>query len=106
MSLILAWNYDWAAVLSPAPMSVCLLGQLILVSLDRDVSLVSKDMSKRDFLLTRNPQSLRASMLQVADMGWFSFNKASENMEEIRLLTLQVPTYVKETVKVSSVSSN
>ena len=100
--MILTGNCDWAAVLSSAPTTVCSLGQLIRVFLDRDVSLLFKKMSKADFKMTKNPHSLQASMLQIAKMGWSSFNKANENMEEIRLLTLQVPTYVQETVKVRS----
>ena len=100
--MILTGNCDWAAVLSSAPTTVCSLGHLIRVSLDRDVSLLFEEMSKTDFKKTKNPQSLHASMLQIANMGWSSFNKASENMEEIRLLTLQVPTYVQDTVKVRS----
>ena len=96
-----ASELDWAALLNPAPMSICLLGQLILVTLDRDVSLVCPGMDEKQFQLTRNPQSLQASMLQVANGGWHAFQVADKNMEQIRLLSLVVPGYVKDTAQAS-----
>ena len=106
MEIMLSSKYDWAAMLTPAPLSVCLLGQLILVSLDRDFSLVTEEMDVSQFEITRNPQSLQASMMQVANEGWQSFNCASKNMDAIRLLSQQVPNYIKDTVKVWFIIAN
>ena len=55
----------------------------------------------KQFSLLRIPESLRASLLQVVHMGWDSFNTASKNVEEIRLLSAQVSPYVKDIIEVS-----
>ncbi|XP_067662227.1 uncharacterized protein [Haliotis asinina] len=99
MALILGPHMNWQEMLCPAPLSVCLLGQLVLVTLDKDVSLLSKHMTRKRFKYTEYPDSLRTSILQVADEGWNSFNLANKNMDQIRLLTLQIPQHVKNAVK-------
>ena len=100
------FKYDWAAMLTPAPISVCLLGQLILVSLDRDCSLVTDEMGVSQFNITRNPQSLRASIMQVANEAWQRFNCTSKNMDAIRLLSQQLPNYIEDIVKVWFIFAN
>ena len=101
MELLLASDCDYAQLLAPAPMSICLLGQLILVTSKGDMSLIDHGVAKQQFSLLRSPESLRASMLQVVHKGWDSFNTASKNMEEIRLLSAQVSPYVRDIIKVS-----
>ncbi|XP_046570713.1 uncharacterized protein LOC124278926 [Haliotis rubra] len=99
MMLVLGPHMNWQEMLCPAPLSVCLLGQLVLVTLDKDVSLVSEHMTRERFKHTEYPESLRTSILQVADDGWNAFNLANKNMDQIRLLTLQIPQHVKNAVK-------
>ncbi|XP_071096644.1 uncharacterized protein [Haliotis cracherodii] len=99
MMLVLGPHMNWQEMLSPAPLSVCLLGQLVLVTLDKDVSLVSEHMDRSAFKYTKYPDSLRTSIVQVANQGWTAFNKANKNMDQIRLLTLQIPRHVRNTVK-------
>ncbi|XP_046370309.2 uncharacterized protein LOC124144794 [Haliotis rufescens] len=99
MMLVLGPHMNWQEMLCPAPLSVCLLGQLVLVTLDKDVSLVSEHMTRDRFKHTEYPESLRTSILQVADEGWNAFNLANKNMDQIRLLTLQIPQHVKNAVK-------
>ncbi|XP_048245313.1 uncharacterized protein LOC124141786 [Haliotis rufescens] len=99
MMLVLGPHMNWQEMLSPAPLSVCLLGQLVLVTLDKDVSLVSEHMDRSAFKYTKYPDSLRTSIVQVANQGWTSFSCANKNMDQIRLLTLQIPLHVKNAVK-------
>ncbi|XP_046565765.1 uncharacterized protein LOC124274445 [Haliotis rubra] len=99
MMLVLGPHMNWQEMLCPAPLSVCLLGQLVLVTLDKDVSLVSEHMTRERFKHTEYPESMRTSILQVADEGWNAFNLANKNMDQIRLLTLQIPQHVKNAVK-------
>ncbi|XP_046562056.1 uncharacterized protein LOC124271044 [Haliotis rubra] len=99
MMLVLGPHMNWQEMLCPAPLSVCLLGQLVLVTLDKDVSLLSEHMTRDRFEHTEYPESLRTSILQVADDGWNAFNLANKNMDQIRLLTLQIPQHVKNAVK-------
>ncbi|XP_067661981.1 putative uncharacterized protein MYH16 [Haliotis asinina] len=99
MMLVLGSHMNWQEMLCPAPLSVCLLGQLVLVTLDKDVSLVSEHMERSAFKYTKYPDSLRTSIVQVANQGWTSFNCANKNMDQIRLLTLQIPLHVKNAVK-------
>ncbi|XP_046557793.1 uncharacterized protein LOC124266992 [Haliotis rubra] len=99
MMLVLGPHMNWQEMLCPAPLSVCLLGQLVLVTLDKDVSLLSEHMTRDRFKHTEYPESLRTSILQVADDGWNAFNLANKNMDQIRLLTLQIPQHVKNAVK-------
>ncbi|XP_067660759.1 myosin-11-like [Haliotis asinina] len=99
MILVLEPHMNWQEMLCPAPLSVCLLGQLVLVTLDKDVSLVSELMDRSAFKYTKYPDSLRTSIVQVANQGWTSFNCANKNMDQIRLLTLQIPLHVKNAVK-------
>ena len=101
MALVLASDCDYAQLLAPAPISICLLGQLIMVTSKGDVSLKEHGVSKERFQLIRNPESLRASILQVVHTGWDSFNTASKNMEEIRLLSSEVSPLVKDIITVS-----
>ncbi|XP_071096649.1 structural maintenance of chromosomes protein 2-like [Haliotis cracherodii] len=96
MMLVLGLQQE---MLSQAPLSVCLLGQLVLVTLDKDVSLVSENMDRSAFKYTKYPDSLRTSIVQVANQGWTAFNCANKNMDQIRLLTLQIPRHVKNAVK-------
>ncbi|XP_048245680.1 uncharacterized protein LOC125376974 [Haliotis rufescens] len=49
MMLVLGPHMNWQEMLCPAPLSVCLLGQLVLVTLDKDVSLVSEHMTRDRF---------------------------------------------------------
>ena len=106
MEIMLSSNYDWAAMLTPVPLSVFLFGQLVLVSLDRGFSLVTDDTGRSQFKVTSNPQSLQESMMHLANEGWESFNCASKNMNAIRLLSKQVPIYIRDTVKVCFIIAN
>ena len=65
MELIVSPYANWEEFLVPAPMSICLLGQLILISTKTDFTL-EKSQPKDGFLLLRWPNSFRACLVQVS----------------------------------------
>ena len=99
---MLAVPLDYAPLISPVPMSICLMGQLLLVTAKSDFSLAVEPTGKSDeeSSIIRDPESLRASILQLGDMAWESFNAANCKMEDIKLLSSRVTPYVKDIVKV------
>ena len=98
MRLMMAPYANWDTFLTPAPLSIALLGQLILISSDADFSLQDKkDSIKFEFL--KYPDSFRACLVQVSNRGWDAFNKAHTSMDQIRLYSSNVDKHVKTAVK-------
>ena len=98
MRLMMAPYANWDSFLSPAPLSIALLGQLILISSDADFSLQDKKGSiKFEFL--KYPDSFRACLVQVSNRGWDAFNKAHTSMDQIRLYSSNVEKHVKTAAK-------
>ena len=98
MRLMMAPYANWDTFLTPAPLSIALLGQLILISSDADFSLQDKKESiKFEFL--KYPDSFRACLVQVSNRGWDAFNKAHTSMDQIRLYSSNVDKHVKTAVK-------
>lgn len=98
MKLMMEPYANWDNFLTPAPLSIALLGQLILVSSDADFSLeAKKDGIKFEFL--KYPDSFRACLVQVSNKGWDAFNKAHTSMDQIRLYSSNVDHHVKTAVK-------
>ena len=98
MRLMMTPHANWDTFLTPAPLSIALLGQLILISSDADFSLQGKkDSIKFEFL--KYPDSFRACLVQVSNRGWGAFNKAHTSMDQIRLYSSNVDKHVKTAVK-------
>ena len=98
MRLMMAPYANWDTFLTPAPLSIALLGQLILISSDADFTLQDKKESiKFEFL--KYPDSFRACLVQVSNRGWDAFNKAHTSMDQIRLYSSNVDKHVKTAVK-------
>ena len=98
MRLMMTPHANWDTFLTPAPLSIALLGQLILISSDADFSLQDKkDSIKFEFL--KYPDSFRACLVQVSNRGWDAFNKAHTSMDQIRLYSSNVDKHVKTAVK-------
>ncbi|KAI6658001.1 hypothetical protein LOD99_15716 [Oopsacas minuta] len=78
-----------------APISIALLGQIMLVSTHEDFSLITKPLAgsdkeylfskKSDFKHISHPESFRASLLQVYNAGFRAFLGAHSNMDKIML---------------------
>ena len=98
MRMMMAPYANWDQFLAPAPMSIALLGQLILVSAESDFSLQDKKNEIR-FKLLQYPDSFRACLVQVSNKGWGAFNKAHTNMDQIRLYSGNVDGHVRTAVK-------
>ena len=98
MKIMMAPYASWDQFLAPAPMSIALLGQLILVSAESDFSLQDKKNEIR-FKLLKYPDSFRACLVQVSNKGWGAFNKAHTNMDQIRLYSSNVDGHVRTAVK-------
>ena len=98
MTLMMAPYANWDSFLTPAPLSIALLGQLILISSEADFSLQDDKGSIR-FEFLKYPNSFRACLVQVSNRGWDAFNKAHTSMDQIRLYSSNVDQHVKTAVK-------
>ncbi|XP_061106747.1 uncharacterized protein LOC133134562 [Conger conger] len=90
---------NWKEYLTPAPMSIAILGELIFISSKTDFS-VRKGGPDGGFKYAKYPDSFRACLMQVCNSGWRAFNEAHKNMDQIRLYTNSVPNYIKTAVKI------
>ncbi|XP_037395846.1 uncharacterized protein LOC119263693 [Pygocentrus nattereri] len=88
---------NWEEYLTPAPLSIALLGQLIRISAVDDFS-INKNPPKDGFKFIRYSDSFKACLFQVCNAGWQAFNDAHKNMDQIRLYTGQIPDHIKNVV--------
>ncbi|XP_028390959.1 uncharacterized protein LOC114515835 [Dendronephthya gigantea] len=96
--MMMAPYANWDSFLSPAPLSIALLGQLILVSSDADFSL-QNEKGNLKFKYLKYPDSFRACLVQVSNRGWDAFNRAHTSMDQIRHFSNNVDKHVKTAVK-------
>ncbi|XP_078261616.1 uncharacterized protein LOC144596745 [Rhinoraja longicauda] len=89
---------NWEQFLMPGPLSVAILGEIIFLSAREDFA-IDKGMPKEGFKFIKYPKSFRASLVQVSNEGWEAFQIAHKNMDQIRLLSMTVPTDMREVVK-------
>ncbi|KAI2655440.1 hypothetical protein ROHU_000669 [Labeo rohita] len=90
---------NWEEYLTPAPLSIAILGELVFISSSTDFS-INKNPPKDGYQFIKYPDSFRACLMQVCNSGWWAFNEAHKSMDQIRLHTLQVPDYMKTAVKI------
>ncbi len=90
---------NWEEYLTPAPLSIAILGELVFISSSTDFS-ISKNPPKDGYKFIKYPDSFRACLMQVCNSGWWAFNEAHTSMDQIRLHTAQVPAYMKTAVKI------
>ncbi|XP_061108252.1 uncharacterized protein LOC133135340 [Conger conger] len=90
---------NWEEYLTPAPMSIAILGELVFISSNTDFS-IRKGGPEGGFKYAKYPDSFRACLMQVCNSGWRAFNEAHKNMDQIRLYTNSVPNYIKTAVKI------
>ncbi|XP_016366564.1 uncharacterized protein LOC107707161 [Sinocyclocheilus rhinocerous] len=90
---------NWEEYLTPAPLSIAILGELVFISSSTDFS-INKNSPKDGYKFIRYPDSFRACLMQVCNSGWWAFNEAHTSMDQIRLHTGQVPNYMKTAVKI------
>ncbi|XP_051868638.1 uncharacterized protein LOC127568669 [Pristis pectinata] len=99
LELIMKPYANWEEFLTPGPVSIAILGELIFISAAEafQVKLCTAGSPVR-FL--RHPGSFHACLMQVSDQGWKAFNKAHKNMDQIRLYTLAAPKHLASAVQV------
>ncbi|KAB5517622.1 hypothetical protein PHYPO_G00169280 [Pangasianodon hypophthalmus] len=90
---------NWEEYLTPAPLSIAILGELVFISSKTDFS-INKNPPKDGYKYIKYPDSFRACLMQVCNSGWWAFNEAHKNMDQIRLHTMAVPDYMKVAVKI------
>ena len=82
--LMMSPSMNWAEFLTPAPMSIALLGQLMLIAGEEDFSLENQK-PKDGFQFIQHPGSFRACLVQVSNAGWRAFSEA----HKVSLLSCQ-----------------
>ncbi|KAL0172459.1 hypothetical protein M9458_032770 [Cirrhinus mrigala] len=97
--LIMQPYANWEEYLTPAPLSIAILGELVFISSSTDFS-INKNPPKNGYKFIKYPDSFRACLMQVCNTGWWAFNEAHKSMDQIRLHTAQVPDYMKTAVKI------
>lgn len=90
---------NWENYLTPAPLSIAILGELVFISSSTDFA-IDKSSPGRTYQFIKYPDSFRACLMQVCNAGWGAFNEAHKSMDQIRLHTSQVPQYMKSAVKI------
>ncbi|XP_004080235.1 early endosome antigen 1-like [Oryzias latipes] len=90
-------NANWEEYLTPAPLSIAIMGELVFISSGTDFS-INKNPPKDGFKHIKYPESFRACLMQVCNSGWHAFNMAHKNMDQIRIHTGSVPDYMKAAV--------
>lgn len=98
-------NANWEAYLTPAPLSIAIMGELVFISSCEDFS-INKNCPKGGFKYIKYPDSFRACLMQVCNSGWQAFNEAHKNMDQIRIHTATVPDYMKAAVDVLFTASD
>ncbi|KAM9434658.1 uncharacterized protein Hap1MRO34_002427 isoform 1-T2 [Clarias gariepinus] len=99
IQLVMQPYANWEQYLTPAPLSIAILGELVFISSSADFS-INKNPPKGGYNYIRYPDSFRACLMQVCNSGWVAFNEAHKNMDQIRLHTMVVPDYMKTAVKI------
>uniref|UniRef100_A0A3P9KDC2 Uncharacterized protein n=1 Tax=Oryzias latipes TaxID=8090 RepID=A0A3P9KDC2_ORYLA len=92
-------NANWEEYLTPAPLSIAIMGELVFISSGTDFS-INKNPPKDGFKHIKYPDSFRACLMQICNSGWQAFNIAHKNMDQIRIYTASVPEHMKEAVKI------
>uniref|UniRef100_A0A8C8DXH1 Uncharacterized protein n=1 Tax=Oryzias sinensis TaxID=183150 RepID=A0A8C8DXH1_9TELE len=92
-------NANWEEYLSPAPLSIAIMGELVFISSAFDFS-INKNPPKAGFKFIKYPDSFRACLMQICNSAWHAFNLAHKNMDQIRIYTFNVPAYMKAAVKI------
>ena len=92
-------NANWEEYLTPAPLSIAIMGELVFISSGTDFS-INKNPPPTGFKYIKYPESFRACLMQICNSGWHAFNEAHKNMDQIRIHTATVPDYMKAAVKI------
>ncbi|XP_072436354.1 uncharacterized protein [Chiloscyllium punctatum] len=101
LELIMKPYANWEEFLTPGPLSIAILGELIFISA-AEAFQVKLSVAGKTFRFLRHPESFHACLMQVSDQGWKAFNKAHRNMDQIRLYSMSAPKHLASAVQVLS----
>ncbi|KAF7339191.1 hypothetical protein MVEN_01996400 [Mycena venus] len=101
---------NWGDLLQPAPLSISLLGSILLISSSTsDFSLDSKappGCPPFEWKYARHPDSFKACLMQMVGDGYLAFMTAHKNMEVISANSGEIPNVVKTAVAAISKGSS
>lgn len=90
---------DLTNLLTSPSHAIALMGHLLLIATDNDFTLKTKSF-KKQFEYLKYPDSFRASLVQLTNIGWDAFNEAHINMDSMRLHTTNIDSHLKLLVNV------
>ena len=74
--LMMSPSVNWAEFLTPAAMSIALLGQLMIIAGENTDFSLEHQKPEKGFKHIKHPESFRACLVQVSNTGWRAFNEA------------------------------
>ncbi|CAF0905142.1 unnamed protein product, partial [Adineta ricciae] len=89
---------QWEELISAGPVTINLLGQLVILSSERDFDL-QESVPNFKFLHMKHPQSFSGTLIQIANDGWTAFHIAHKNMDSITSYMKQIPGYIQTALK-------
>lgn len=90
---------DWGKLLAPAPLTIGILGQLIIMAnqkLDVPLNVYNPD---RVYHHIKYPKSFRTTLLQISQQGHQALLNAHTKMDAIRMKNRAVPGDIKDAIK-------
>ncbi|XP_078530730.1 uncharacterized protein LOC144817788 [Lissotriton helveticus] len=91
---------NWEEFLMPCPISIAILGELACISSASGDFSINLNPPASGYKYMQYPESFSASLMQISNKAWNSFNTANKNMDRIRLLTGGLPRDIKELVTI------
>lgn len=93
------------SLLTSPPQAIALMGHLLLIATGNDFTLKTKSF-KKQFEYLKYPESFRASLVQLTNIGWDAFNEAHINMDSMKLHMTNIDSYLKLLVNVMTEGTN
>ncbi|KAH7884865.1 hypothetical protein F5I97DRAFT_1511093 [Phlebopus sp. FC_14] len=94
-------NANWGDLLQPAPLSIALLGSvMVIASSTDDFSLLSKENKNIKLTYAKYPTSFKTSLQQMVGEGYTAFETASHQMTRIQSASSQLPGVIKSAVTI------
>ena len=91
-------TFLFLGLLGGGPTAVNLLGQVMVLSSQKDFSFVEK-LPNQTYKYIRYPTSFRATLAQVANDAYWTFLSAHSSMDQIQLYMQLIPGHVKTSLK-------
>ena len=98
--LTLGSDYNWEHLLSPAPLGIAVLGNLMyMAGTMKDFAIDDNQPKNATFKHINHPKSFRATLVQISNAGYRAFLSAHVNMDKMRLHAFNVPGYMQQATK-------